>query len=309
MKGGAAEFFGGASAVETSAPVGMKRSADTENTPTKVPRTSAGKAAVAKSPAAELKMSAVKSPPSAGSKRKASTATAIKVEPPLTPPASTAAAQGLCFEGLKIAVTGVFESCSREEVEDLILSHGGKVAAAVSGKTNYLVAGKVLEDGRPAADSSKYRAALEKKVQILSEEDFLERIARHEEAKQRQEESQTSVASAGTGVTTQATTLSNNSANSSAAGVANNAPPNPFAYKASSGSSSAAPVRTSTYTGSSGFGAGSSCSSSSSSVARPSAPNTSPSDQLWVDKYRPASSANMIGSTEIVTKLTNWLRR
>jgi replication factor C subunit 1 len=32
-------------------------------------------------------------------------------------------------------------------------------------------------------------------------------------------------------------------------------------------------------------------------------------DALWVDKYRPQSSAAMIGSTEIVSKLTAWLRR
>jgi replication factor C subunit 1 len=213
-------------------------------------------------------------------------------------------ASGLCFEGLKIAVTGVFESCSREGIEDLILTHGGKVAGAVSGKTNYLVAGNLLEDGRPAQESSKYKNAVEKKVQILTESEFLDRIAVHE-AKQgsvKQEESQSSMASAdSSGVTTQAT--------SSSAGL----PPNPFAR--SGAASSAAPVRTATYTGAQN--------SSSSSGGNPFASRPGPSassassaaqlqqqaDLLWVDKYRPQSSAGMIGSTEIVSKLTNWLRR
>ena len=34
----------------------------------------------------------------------------------------------------------------------------------MSGKTDYLVAGTVLEDGRPVTESSKYRTAVEKKV-------------------------------------------------------------------------------------------------------------------------------------------------
>ena len=39
-----------------------------------------------------------------------------------------------------------------------------QIASAVSGKTNYLVAGTLLDDGRPVAESSKYRTAIEKKV-------------------------------------------------------------------------------------------------------------------------------------------------
>ena len=42
-----------------------------------------------------------------------------------------------------------------------------QVASAVSGKTNYLVAGDLLDDGRPVAESSKYRTAVEKKVRVF----------------------------------------------------------------------------------------------------------------------------------------------
>lgn len=57
------------------------------------------------------------------------------------------------------------ESLGREQVEDLILRFGGKVANSVSGKTDILVAGTLLDDGRPVQESSKYRTAREKKVQ------------------------------------------------------------------------------------------------------------------------------------------------
>lgn len=42
-----------------------------------------------------------------------------------------------------------------------------QIASAVSGKTNYLVAGDLLDDGRPVAESSKYRTAVEKKVRVF----------------------------------------------------------------------------------------------------------------------------------------------
>lgn len=41
---------------------------------------------------------------------------------------------------------------------------GVQVANSVSGKTDMLIAGQVLEDGRQVVDSSKYKTALEKKV-------------------------------------------------------------------------------------------------------------------------------------------------
>ena len=53
-----------------------------------------------------------------------------------------------CLNALKIAVTGEFESNTRDEIEHLVLKYGGKLSGAVSGKTNYLVIGTMLEDGR-----------------------------------------------------------------------------------------------------------------------------------------------------------------
>ena len=46
----------------------------------------------------------------------------------------------------------------------------------MSGKTNYLVAGFEMEDGRPITEGSKYKAAIEKNVKILSEDGLLKMI-------------------------------------------------------------------------------------------------------------------------------------
>jgi NAD-dependent DNA ligase len=55
-----------------------------------------------------------------------------------------------------MVVTGQFMNISRNEIEDLIVAKGGKKTSAVSGKTNYLVAGYKLEDGRDVNTSGKY---------------------------------------------------------------------------------------------------------------------------------------------------------
>ena len=91
----------------------------------------------------------------------------------LNVPTPVAVAADQCLEGLKIAVTGIMEITGREELESKILELGGKVASAISGKTDMLIAGAVLEDGRTAKESSKYKTAKEKGVRVLSEEEFL----------------------------------------------------------------------------------------------------------------------------------------
>ena len=48
--------------------------------------------------------------------------------------------------------------------------------SAVSGKTQYLVAGFEMEDGRPITEGSKYKRAVEKNVRIINEDDLLNMI-------------------------------------------------------------------------------------------------------------------------------------
>ncbi|ORX67090.1 DNA replication factor C, large subunit [Linderina pennispora] len=74
-----------------------------------------------------------------------------------------------CFEGMTFVVTGNLESLSREEMEDLIKSYGGRVTKNVSSKTSYLVVG---EEPGP----SKVEKAKVFKTWCLSEDDVLELI-------------------------------------------------------------------------------------------------------------------------------------
>ena len=103
----------------------------------------------------------------------------------------------MCLEELKFAVTGAF-SKGREAIEDMVTNYGGKLQAAVSGKTDYLIAGSHIEEqaysyhkggGNTASNaaassagpravetSSKYKTAVEKGVKIINENDFLNLI-------------------------------------------------------------------------------------------------------------------------------------
>jgi len=48
----------------------------------------------------------------------------------------------------------------------------------MTGKVNYLIAGKILDDGRPVMDSMKYKKALTFKKKIMTEKEF-ELFCRH----------------------------------------------------------------------------------------------------------------------------------
>lgn len=50
--------------------------------------------------------------------------------------------------GLKIVLSGEFESVSRKKLEELVGNLGGQVMSGVSSKTHYLIVGYKLEDGR-----------------------------------------------------------------------------------------------------------------------------------------------------------------
>jgi len=68
--------------------------------------------------------------------------------------------------GLTFVLSGVFESHSRDELQQLIVSNGGKITGSISKKLSYLVAG---ENMGPA----KREKALSLKVPIISEAELL----------------------------------------------------------------------------------------------------------------------------------------
>lgn len=74
-----------------------------------------------------------------------------------------------CLAGLAFVLTGVFESMERDEAAAVIKEYGGRVTSALSGKTNYMVAG---DESGP----SKLAKAEELNVTILSEDDLLDLI-------------------------------------------------------------------------------------------------------------------------------------
>lgn len=63
------------------------------------------------------------------------------------------------LQDLTIVLTGVFEELGREKLEQFITAHGGRCTGSVSGKTNYLIAGSKLEDGREVTQGNKYKTA------------------------------------------------------------------------------------------------------------------------------------------------------
>lgn len=70
------------------------------------------------------------------------------------------------LEGSTFVISGVFESVSREDLQQLIVSHGGKVVSSISKKLSYLVAGDKM-------GPSKLEKAEKLGIKILSEDEFL----------------------------------------------------------------------------------------------------------------------------------------
>ncbi len=73
------------------------------------------------------------------------------------------------LEGLTIVVTGSLAGFSRDDAKEAIIARGGKAAASVSKKTDYVVAGD--------SPGSKYDKAVELGVPILDEEGFRRLLA------------------------------------------------------------------------------------------------------------------------------------
>lgn len=70
-------------------------------------------------------------------------------------------------------MTGNFKCTSnREEIKAVIIRLGGQVTTGVSGKTNVLLHGYILEDGREVHESRKYKQAMQKNTLIVDEEKF-----------------------------------------------------------------------------------------------------------------------------------------
>ena len=82
-------------------------------------------------------------------------------------PGQNLSADGV-FSGLSIVVTGTLTNYTREQIEELIISNGGKAASSVSKNTAFVVAG--------ANAGSKLTKAESLNVPVISEEDFAKKL-------------------------------------------------------------------------------------------------------------------------------------
>ncbi|MBL6646942.1 MAG: NAD-dependent DNA ligase LigA [Flavobacteriaceae bacterium] len=74
------------------------------------------------------------------------------------------------LKGMSFVISGVFDLFSRDELKDLIESHGGKVTGSLSSKTNYLVAGANM-------GPSKKVKAEKLNISVIDEDTFSEMIS------------------------------------------------------------------------------------------------------------------------------------
>ena len=83
-------------------------------------------------------------------------------------PGKSAAAGGI-FSGMSIVATGSLKEFTREQIEEVIISNGGKAASSVSKKTSFVVAGENA--------GSKLAKAEELGVEVIDEAEFQRRLA------------------------------------------------------------------------------------------------------------------------------------
>jgi ATP-dependent DNA helicase PIF1 len=77
-----------------------------------------------------------------------------------------------CLAGKVFVTTGVLPTLDRDQIKAIATKCGGRCTTAVSSKTTHLIAGDVLDDGRPVAESGKYKKAATLGTAIISEAEF-----------------------------------------------------------------------------------------------------------------------------------------
>mmetsp|Transcript_12922 Transcript_12922/g.23961 ORF Transcript_12922/g.23961 Transcript_12922/m.23961 type:complete len:823 (+) Transcript_12922:176-2644(+) len=136
---------------------------------------------------------AIKSPPASSSSSSTAAAkrpapTAVDSSTPVKKSRTTKAAASpskpdpeFPLKGVTFVVTGEFHNATKDSIKDDIMGLGGRMTTAVSGKTNYLIAGHKLEDGRSTEEGKKHITATAKGIQILDEDAYSEMIAKAQE--------------------------------------------------------------------------------------------------------------------------------
>ncbi|MCX8529492.1 MAG: NAD-dependent DNA ligase LigA, partial [Rhodoluna sp.] len=95
-------------------------------------------------------------------------AAGVQLETPGHQGPGTGGEVGGMFAGLSIVATGSLKQFTREQIEEAIISNGGKAASSVSKKTAFVVAGENA--------GSKLAKAEELGIEVIDEEEFKRRL-------------------------------------------------------------------------------------------------------------------------------------
>lgn len=197
-----------------------------------------------------------------------------------------------CLEGLTFVFTGIMESLHRDEATELVKILGGRVTNNVSGKTSYLVVGEILEDGRNYTEGRKYKDAMEKEVTlVMGAKKFYGLCQLYQNKAQKERPVQAPAPAPVSAV--KANPYAKKATNPYAKTTTN-----PYAKKASN--PYAAKKAGNPYASKDG--------SSGGGTAQPDASTNKNLNQLWVDRFAPTHTREILGNKENVTKLANWLR-
>ncbi|XP_068343613.1 replication factor C subunit 1-like isoform X2 [Pyrus communis] len=174
-----------------------------------------------------------------------------------------------CLAGLTFVISGTLDSLEREEAEDLIKRHGGRITGSVSKKTNYLLCDEDIE-GRKSSKAKELGTA------FLTEDGLFDMIRASVGAKLPVQQAKKSVDDA------------------AAASLPNKSPKKVTLKKDCTGSSLAS-------------SASSKQLQSDASLARCKKQTTEHSTFTWTEKYRPKVPNDIIGNQSLVKQLHDWL--
>jgi replication factor C subunit 1 len=210
-----------------------------------------------------------------------------------------------CLQDITFVFTGILESISRDRITEFIKIAGGRVTTAVSSKTNYVVLGTVLEDGRPVQEGKKYLRAIElaptKGVQILHNDhelyQFIQKQSATTAAAAASQKPSTSSTTTNTTTTATVSTVPVQNPYARKTNQTNPATRNPYAAKNNTNNPYAKKATT------------------TNDDLKPPAkvtashnPVCASSSLLWVDKYKPQHSREILGNQDAVRKLAIWLQ-
>ncbi|MPC45974.1 Replication factor C subunit 1 [Portunus trituberculatus] len=208
-----------------------------------------------------------------------------------------------CLQGLVFVLSGVFDSLDREEATEIVKKYGGKVTTSVSRNTSYLVVG--VEAGE-----SKLKKAEQLGTKQIDEDGLLELIATlpGKESKEATPKQATSGSSklkkfARESEPKEAPTLASQSASPST--------PDSLVTSTTTPKRSLSSSQASLTSQESGSPSSSTSSPRTQSISSQELNSRSEDALMWVDKYKPASTKNIIGQqggASNVKKLLNWLQ-